>query len=227
MGMCAGLGGLAGCEGAGSGQVSGTLFLRGCPAQDPTPAGSTEVPSPLPAFSLNPQYFFGEVQQAPQSEVFSDDPRGVTNMEIRLQRNSGDVDMADVFTLLIYDVANYPQLQAAAIQSGSPGAPIIPPDLSSTTAPLPGDPSMSVAASISLNLTCAFPSVAPLLSGYVNFSMLGQNLGDTVAGQFSVTVEDARAIREQGNPPSSPDTAGAFTGWFNFPLRAGPLYSGL
>jgi hypothetical protein len=74
-----------------------------------------------------------------------------------------------------------------------------------------------------MNNTCWFPVVAPTLRGYVKFTSISQNLGDEIAAELNVTVEDARATREQGNPPPAPDVAGQLSGSFRFPLRAGPL----
>jgi hypothetical protein len=221
------LSGLAGCQGAGEGQVDGTLFLRGCPPLDPTEPGSRDVPSPLPAFSLDPQYFYGEVMLSLKQGLSAQDPRGVDRMRIRLQRDSGKPDRANSLELLIYDLDRFPQIQDAAIARGERGAPIVPPDLDTTTAPLPPDPGASVRGSLSLNATCWFPSVKPLLRGYVYFSSLGRNLGEEVAGELSVTIEDERAAREQGSPPPAPDAAGSLTGWFRFPLRSGSVVPGL
>jgi len=226
LGLSLGVAG-TGCQGAGEGQVSGTLFLRGCPARDPTAPGTSDVPSPLPDYSLQPAYFYGEVQRSLQQGTSAPDPRGVDRMVIRLQRDSGRIERADALDLLVYDLDRYPQIQAAALARGEAGVPILPPDVDSTTAPLPGDPAASVRAELSLNITCWFPRVKPLLRGYINFSQLGRNLGEEVAGEFSVTIEDGRAIREQGTPMAIPDAAGALSGWFRFPLRAGPVVPNL
>ncbi len=214
---------LPGCEGSGQGQVSGTLFLRGCSSLDPTMPGSSDVPNPLPPYSFDPQYFFAEVEQAIQPGLGSTDPRTVSTMNIRLQRTSGTPDAADYLDLLVYDIDRFPSIQAAALAQGQQGVPITPPDLSGMSVPLPGDPAATVRASLSLNVTCVYPEVAPLLHGYIHFTSFGTNLGDQIAAEFSVTIEDARAAREQGNPPPAPDAAGALTGWFSFPLAAGPL----
>lgn len=214
---------LAGCSGQGEGQISGTLFLRGCPAQDPTPAGSLEVPSPLPSFSLDPQYFFGELQYSVLMGFITADPRGVDRLRVRLQRTSAAPDRADTFDLIVYDLDRYLSLQDAAVARGEPGMPIVPPDVDGASVPLPGDPAATVRAGLSLNITCWFPRVQPMLRGHVKFTALGRKVGEEVAGEVSVTVEDARAIREQGGTPTVPDTAGQLSGSFRFPLRAGPL----
>jgi hypothetical protein len=214
---------LGACEGVGDGQVSGTLFLRGCPDLDPTTAGSSDLPSPLPAFRLDPQYFFGEVLRAAESGLGATDPRGSDSMHIRLQRNSSRAERADTFDLFIHDLDRLPAVQDAALRRGEPGAPILPPPVSGTAVPLPSDPGVSVRAALSLNVSCWFPRVQPALRGSVYFSSLGRELGDQVAGRIEVTVEDERAIREQGSPPPAPDAAGALSGWFSFPLRSGPV----
>lgn len=214
---------LSGCEGAGEGQLSGTLFLRGCPPLDPTPAGSFDVPNPLPAFSLDPQYFFGELQFAYLMGFQTADPRGVDRLRVRLQRNSAHPDRADTFDLIVYDLDRYMGLQDAAIARGEPGMPIVPPDIDGASVPLPGDPAATVRGALSLNITCWFPRVQPMLRGHVKFTSLGRKVGEEVAGEVSVTIEDARATREQGGTPTVPDTAGQLSGSFRFPLRAGPL----
>lgn len=214
---------LPACEGAGEGQLSGRLFLRGCPLYDPTTPGSAEVPNPIPEYSLDPQYFFGEHQWSVMSGFTSADPRGIDRLRIRLQHSSGKPDRADTFDLLVYDLARYSSLQDAALARGEPGMPIVPPDIDGASVPLPGDPAATVRSELSLNISCWFPHVKPMLRGYVKFTELGEELGETVAGEFAVTVEDARATREQGSPAPAPDAAGELSGWFRFPLRAGPL----
>ena len=68
---------------------------------------------------------------------------------------------------------------------------------------------------------------APQLRGYVYFSKLGNKLGDEIAGEFAVTVEDLRARREEGQTVAlSPDVAGQLSGYFSFPLRTGPASLG-
>lgn len=214
-----------GCEGAGEGAVDGTLFLRGCPAQDPTDSATLDVPNPLPSYSMGPRYFFGEVMRSIQQgwTESNRDPRGVDNMHIRLQRDSGKAERSDTFDLFIYDMDKYPAIEAAALARGEQGAPILPPDLDGNFVPLPGDPAASVRAAVNLNVTCWFPRVTPLLRGWVRFSSLGKDLDDEIAGEFSVTLEDARATRQM----TPPDAAGALSGWFRFPLRSGPVVPGL
>jgi hypothetical protein len=224
LGLALALGGaLSGCAGAGEGQLSGTLFLRDCPPLDPTPAGSLEVPNPLPSFSLDPQYFYGELQYSVLMGFQTADPRGVDRLRVRLQRNAGRPDRADIFDLIVYDLERYMSRQEAALARGEPGMPIVPPDIDGASVPLPGDPAATVRGALSLNITCWFPRVQPMLRGHVRFTSLGRKLGEEVAGEVSVTVEDARAMREQGGATVIPDTAGQLTGSFRFPLRAGPL----
>lgn len=214
---------LVGCGGAGEGQISGTLFMRGCPPRDPTPEGSSEVPTPLPPFSLEPRYFFGEVIRSLKQGLSNTDPRGIDRLRIRLQSDSGKIERSDTFEMLVYDLDRFPQVQAAALARGERGVPIVPPALDDPQAPLPSDPAASVRASIALNVTCWFPRVKPLLRGYVYFSALGRTLGEEVSGELAVTVEDARATREQGDPPPVPDAAGELHGWFRFPLASSPV----
>jgi hypothetical protein len=215
----------SGCGDAGTGQVAGTLFLRGCPDQDPT-NGQGGVPAMLPAFSLDPQFFAAEVMLSVRMGS-TYDPRGVDSLRLRLQRSSHPFYLTDDFELLVYDLDQYPQRQAAAIAQGQPGMPILPPALAQPSVPLPGDPAASVRASLSLHATCPYMPEEPLLRGYVNFSALGRNLGDTVAGQFAVTVEDARSRRAQGMMPATVDVAGQLSGSFSVQIQAGPAQTSL
>lgn len=208
--------------------MSGTLFLRGCPPFDPTPQGSTMAPDPLPDYSLEPRYFYGEVIRSVRQGLSNPDPRGVDRMHIRLQHESGKPERADMIDFFIYDLGRFPDIQAAALARGEAGVPIVPPDVDDPKAPLPGDPAASVRASLSLNVSCYYPRVKPLLRGHIYFSSLKSELGEEVAGQFAVTLEDARAMREQGSgSPPVFDAAGVLTGWFRFPLRSGPVVFGL
>lgn len=207
-----------GCEGVGEGQLSGTLFIRDCPAQDPTTPGSRDVPNPLPAFALDPHYFFGEVLFPQRPDL---DPNAVDSMVIRLQRTSHKPERTDLFELSLSDLDHVLTNQAAAMARGTAGLPILPPDVGTTMAPLPTDPALSARASLKLNGTCDSPRVAPLFRGYVHFTALGRNVGDEVAADLRVTVEDGRAQREQGNPPPAPDVAGELSGSFRFRLTSG------
>lgn len=213
----------SGCEGRGEGQISGTLFLRDCPDQDPTydsKRSSTVVPSPLPDFALNPTYFFVDVQFA-QRPGWYPDPRAVDSMFIRLQRSSHKPDRTDVFQLSVHDIDGVLAAQQAALSRGEPGVPIIPPNVSTMNAPLPDDPAESVRADIALNGSCQFSRVEPLMRGHIRFSALGRNVGEEIAAELRVTVEDGRAAREQGSPPPSPNVAGELAGSFRFFISRG------
>jgi hypothetical protein len=216
----------AGCEGAGVGQLSGTLFVRGCPVYDPTAPGSLEVPRPLPSYSLDPEYFFAEAEPGTRRTP-SDDPPGVTRLKLRMQKSSHKAERTDVFELLVYDVDGLPALQAAALARGLAGVPIIPPPLDQTPVPPPPAPDSTVRAALRLNGNCPYPVVAPQLRGYVRFTEIGSQPGDMLAGEFTVSVEDLRAQREQGTPAPSVDVAGALVGSFRFPLRTGPASGAL
>ena len=215
-----GLSGQIGCEGRGEGQVSGNLFLRHCPDQDPLPDDSQAVPSPLPGFTLDPAYFFADVQFA-QKPGWYPDPRAVDSMFIRLQRTSHKPDRTDVFTLSVHDIDGILAVQEQALARGEPGVPIIPPMVSTSAAPLPPDPAASVRADIALNGSCQFSTAEPLMRGYIRFSSLGREVGEEIAAELKVTIEDGRAIREQGSPPPSPDAAGELAGWFRFNISRG------
>lgn len=210
-----------GCEGEGTGQVSGTLFVRGCPAFDPTTPGSRDVPSPLPSYALDPDSFFGELEVGARRDA-TEDPPIAQRMLIRLQNSSQMAERTDAFELLVYDLQGLLARQAAAMAAGAPGMPIIPPPLDQNPNPPPPDPTSTVRASLQLNGSCLYAPVAPMLRGYVHFSQISGGIGDTIAADFAVTIEDQRAEREQGTPPPSPDVAGALQGSFSFPLRAGP-----
>lgn len=214
---------VAGCEGQGEGQILGTLFLRDCPPQDPTynsTRSSTEVPSPLPDFALDPKYFFADVQFA-QRPGWYPDPRAVDSMFIRLQRTSHKPDRTDVFQLSVHDIDGILAVQDRALARGEPGVPIIPPMVSTMNAPLPDDPAESVRADIALNGTCQFSRVEPLMRGHIRFSALGRNVGEEIAADLHVTIEDGRAEREQGSPPPNPNVAGELSGSFRFFISRG------
>jgi len=211
----------ANCAGEGVGQLDGTLFARGCPAFDPTTPGSSDVPSPLPAYAMDPKYFFAEIMVSTRLSP-SEDPPGVTRLSIRLQNSPPKSERADAFELFIYDLDGLESRQASHLARGEPGMPIIPPPLDVTPVPPPPDPALTVRASLQLNGTCKYPLVTPLLRGFVHFTEIGKQPGAILAGEFSVTLEDLRAAREQGTPAPSPDVAGALTGSFRFPIRTGP-----
>ena len=212
---------LTGCAGEGVGQLSGTLFVRGCEELDPTTPGGHDVPSPLPSYSMDPTYFYAELQLASRLAP-SIDPPGVNRMRLRMQTSSPKIERADAFELFIYDLDGLAARQASAMARGLAGMPIIPPPLNITPMPPRPDPASTVRASLVFNGSCTYPLVAPLLRGFVHFTEIGRNPGDILAGDFSVTIEDQRALREQGSPAASPDVAGALSGSFRFPIRTGP-----
>jgi hypothetical protein len=220
LGLCA-----AGCEGDGTGQVTGTLFMRGCQAFDPTMPGSSVVPDPLPSYSLDPTYFFAS-PEVPVRYIPSEDPPGIRRLIIRLQNSSHQAERTDTMEFLVYDVDSLFTLQGQAMAHGEPGMPITPPPLDQDPTPPPPNPDSTVRASLQLNASCPYPPVAPMLRGYVHFTSIGTNPGDTVAADFAVTIEDLRAVREQGTPPPSPDVAGALQGSFSFPIALGPAAQG-
>ncbi len=217
---------LTGCEGEGTGQVEGSLFVRGCKPLDPTMRSEDAVPSPLPSYQMNPSFFSAEIEQSVRWGRLVD-LRGYDRMRIRLQNSSRRVEISDGLELFIYDLDRLPQLQAAAMARGERGMPIVPPPVDQSSVPLPGDPQDSVRAALNLYTTCKYPISAPQLRGYVYFSKLGNKLGDVIAGEFAVTVEDLRARREEGQTVAlSPDVAGQLSGYFSFPLRTGPASTG-
>ena len=211
---------LAACEGAGTGQLSGTLFLRGCPSLDPTrhgDAATTDLPSPLPAFSLNPQDFYVEIITGVRTGLHPD-PRTPDRLLVRMQRGSNKLERSDGFELLVHDLSQLETLQATALAAGQAGAPIVPPPLDSPTAMLPGDPDAAVRAGLVLSNSCRHPLAQPSLRGTVRFSEIGRTVGESVAAEVDVTVEDLRAMREH----SVPDVAGSLRGWFRIPIQSGP-----
>ncbi len=228
----AGLGGLlllgfAGCdEGQGTGQVSGTLFARGCRNLDPTDRGSRDVPNPLPSYSLDPQYFYAEVERFDRRSP-SDDPPGITRVRLRLQRTSHKIDRTDGFELFIYDVDGLMARQQERLSRGEPGMPIIPPAFDQPEVPLPGAPEQTVRAALEINGSCPYPTVAPLPRGYVRFTEIGSHPGDFLAGEFAVTLEDLRAQREQGTATPIIDVGGQLSGNFRFAIRTGPASGAL
>lgn len=211
----------SGCEGSGEGALSGTLFLRGCPTLDPTAAGSVYAPSVWPEFDLKPEHFYVEVVHGIRSG-FHPDERSTDRLLLRMQRGSTKLERSDGFELLVHDVSKLALMQETALAQGKPGVPIVPPPVGTTTAPLPGDPDASVKAGLLLNNTCRYPQAQPSLRGHVLFSELGLSVGQTVAGNIVVSVEDQRAQREQAGGAVVPDVAGTLTGWFRIPVRSGP-----
>ncbi len=212
---------LLGCEGDGEGQVSGTLFLRGCPSLDPTDRSQTEVPSPLPTFTLNPHFFYAEIILGIKTGL-RPDPRTVDRLQVRLQRGSIKMERSDSFELLVHDLDKLEQLQADSIRAGAPGIPIIPPPLDQVTSPLPTSPDATVRAGLVLNNSCRYPQAQPSLRGHIRFSELGRRVGEYLAAEFQVVIEDERAMRQEGGIPKSPNVAGALQGWFRMPIRSGP-----
>ena len=216
----------AGCEGDGVGQVSGTLFVRGCEAYDPTTPGGHDVPSPLPGYALDPEFFFAEVELSTRLNP-PEDPAGITRLQLRMQKSSHKAERTDAFELLIYDLDGLPARQAQALARGEAGVPITPPPLDQTPVPPPPAPDSTVRAALRLHGTCQYPVVSPQLRGSIRFTEIGSQPGDMLAGEFSVTIEDLRAQREQGSPAPSVDIAGALTGSFRFPIRTGPASGAL
>lgn len=209
------------CEGRGDGELSGTLFLRGCPSLDPTNRSATDVPSPLPTFRLEPQAFFAEVVWGIRTGL-NPDRRTVNRLQVRMQRSSNKLDRSDGFELLVHDLGKLEQLQRDSLQAGLPGIPIVPPALDQAMAPLPPAPDAAVRAGLVLNHSCRHPIAQPSLRGFVRFSEFGREVGDMLAGEVDVSVEDLRAEREQGSPSAVPNVAGALRGWFRIPIQSGP-----
>lgn len=212
------------CEGDGEGQLSGSLFLRGCPALDPTRHGDvsgSELPSPLPDFSLSPQNFYVEIITGVRTGLRAD-PRTPDRLLLRMQRGSNKLERADGFELLVHDISQLEMLQAKALADGKAGAPIVPPPLDMPTVMLPGDPDATVRAGLLLNNSCRHPLAQPSLRGTVRFSEIGRTVGEHVAGEVDVTVEDLRAMREQAGARVVPDVVGSLRGWFRIPIQSGP-----
>jgi len=212
---------LLACEGGGEGQLSGTLFVRGCPPFDPTNQSATDVPSSLPDFRLDPHAFFAEVVWGIRTG-FTQDVRTGDRLQIRMQRSSNKLDRSDGFELLVHDLRKLESLQRDSLRAGLAGIPIIPSALDQSMSPLPSSLDDAVRAGLVLGHSCRFPLVQPSLRGFVRFTEFGSKVGDTLAGEFEVSVEDLRAKREQGDPPVSPNVAGSLRGWFRIPLRSGP-----
>ncbi|MBL8636274.1 MAG: hypothetical protein JNM40_23820 [Myxococcales bacterium] len=139
-----------------------------------------------------------------------------------MQRSSNKLDRSDGFELLVHDLDKLEQLQRNSLQAGLAGIPIAPPALDQATVPLPASPDASVRAGLVLNHSCRYPIAQPSLRGFVRFTEFGRSVGDTLAAELDVTVEDLRAEREQGTPLAVPNVAGALRGWFRIPIRSGP-----
>lgn len=201
---------LGACEGAGEGQLSGTLFLRGCEGQGTTEAAGQ--PGGIPPFVLDPQYFAAEPSYAPMT-LGVPDLRGVNKLSIRLQRSAHKPERTDGLTLYLYDV------DALIKRMGAP-LPLTPPDLAGEDEPLPVGPPEGARAALNLFGTCPFARAQPLLRGSVTFTQLGYQAGDVIEGSLQVVVEDARASREQ-RAAADRDAAGQLQGWFRFPVQWG------
>jgi hypothetical protein len=212
---------LLACEGGGDGQLSGTLFVRGCPSLDPTGQSATDVPSPIPDFRLDPHAFFAEVVWGIRTG-YTQDRRSGDRLQIRMQRSSNKLDRSDGLELLVHDLRKLQSLQDDSLRAGLPGIPVIPPALDQSMSPLPPSPDAAVRAGLVLNHSCRYPLTQPSLRGFIRFTEFGHVVGETLAGEFDVSVEDLRAKREQGDPPTAPNVAGAMHGWFRIPLRSGP-----
>lgn len=219
------LGAGAGCGTEGEGQIQGTFFLRGCEAQDPTPHGSTEVPAPLPAFALDPGYFYADVLRSPHTAAHHEG-ESLDRLHVRLQRGSEKPERTDVFELMVPDMNRALRDQELAIARGERGFPILPAPVAGSTAPLPGDPYAFARASLSLHSSCTRQIVQPQFRGYIRIIEAGRVIGEWVEGEVGLTIEDSRAIREQGGMPTYVDTAGALSGRFRVKLAAGPAYEG-
>lgn len=213
---------LTACEGRGDGELTGTLFLRGCPSLDPTSRhDSGAVPSPLPSYSLGPHFFYAEAILGIRTGL-RPDPRPTDRLLLRMQRGANKLERSDGFELLVHDLSKLEELQAEALMRGEAGAPIVPPPLDASNAPLPTDPDATVRAGLVLNNSCRYPLAQPSLRGHVRFTEIGRRVGDVIAGEVQVTVEDLRAARQQGGTAVVPDVAGALHGWFRIPVQAGP-----
>lgn len=204
------LAGLGGCEGAGEGQLSGTLFLRGCEGQGSTePAGQ---PAGIPPFVLDPQFFAAEPSYSPLT-LGVPDMRGINKLAIRLQRSPHKPERTDGVTIYLYDV------DALMRRLGTP-LPLTPPAVSGEEEPLPVGPPEGARVALNLFGSCPFARTQALLRGSITFTQLGYEVGDMIEASLSVVVEDARGLREQ-RPAADQDAAGQLAGWFRFPVQWG------
>ncbi len=198
--------------------------MRGCPSLDPThqqdnPTAS--IPSPLPAYSLGPHFFYAEAILGIRTGLHPD-MRTPDRLLLRMQRGANKLERSDGFELLVHDLSKLEQLQTDALMRGEAGAPIVPPPLDTPIATLPTDPDATVRAGLVLNNSCRHPFAQPSLRGYVRFTEIGRRVGEVVAGEVRVNVEDLRAAREQGGTAVVPDVAGSLSGWFRIAVQAGP-----
>lgn len=217
--------GSAGCGSEGSGQLQGSLFLRGCGPQDPTPRGSTQVPTSLPAFVLDPGYFYAEIWRRPHTAAHHEG-ESLDRLRVRLQRGSEKPERTDVFEIMVLDLNRALRDQELAIARGERGFPILPPPVSGSTAPLPGDPAAFARASLSLHSSCTTQLVQPQFRGYIRLIEAGREHGQWVEAELGLTIEDARATREQNGMPVFVDTAGALSGRFRVKIETGAAVNG-
>ncbi len=201
-----------GCAGQGQGQVSGALFLRGCPDQGSNDA--TGMPS-VPPFALDPTYFAAEsIHTLAIFGMDPADPRDVEVQDIRLQRGPELPEYTDVLRFVLTDVA------ALQRQAGQP-VPITVPALDQPSQPLPINDGPRIQAALTMLATCPFPRVEPALHGSITFHTLGFELGEWLDASFSLTVEDPRGVRS-GKAPQDMDAAGQLSGYFRFQIQMGP-----
>lgn len=201
---------LAACEGQGSGQLEGTLFLRGCPLQGSDDL--TGMPNPLPAFRLNPTFFSAEpLPSLPPTQNV--DQRNRERLAIRAQRDGWPQERTDGLLLYLTDVA---ALRASLGQTLT----LQDPTLTDPVTPLPTGPYSFVKAALYMNGTCPFGRAQAYLQGTVRFTQLGMELGDPIQAEIVATVTDPRGTRA-AMVRENQDAAGELRGTVSLNVQTG------
>jgi hypothetical protein len=198
---------LAACGPHGEGQVSGTLFLRGCPELE-------ETGQPAP-FQLDPEYFAADTVRAAAAGASASDPdvRIPDRIEVRLQRSTHRIQLTDALVLYLTDVV------ALRDRLDRP-FPIIAAPLAGDTVQLPTEGPPFARAALLLHGTCPFARVQPQLRGTLTLGELGFEPGEWVSAGFTLDVEDDRGARN-GVAPADRDAGGRLTGSFRMQITRG------
>jgi hypothetical protein len=193
---------LAGCGlGDGTGDVSGTLYLRGCTHN--YDYGSLAAPA---TYDMHASYFVAN----PVNALASSEPlHPVNKLSVRVQPSGNRADEADLLFVNVGDDADVAAMLGQPMTIG---------------------PATSVRATLALNQTCPDAEVQAELVGTMTWTSFGSGkatdgiqFGDRLAATFMFTVVDQRqiSIGGLGGVPLQPAAAGQISGSFDFIVRQG------